>query len=244
MESGGSGRITWVAVDGELGRSPSWSSSSPPLCLCRICHEEEEESTAGMEAPCACSGTLKFAHRGCIQRWCDEKGSTVCEICLQKFEPGYSVPLRKALVEVGVTIRGSLEVPRQNYAPPYEREAATEGGGEVAEYAECSPASERGASACRYVAVTLTVILLARHLVSVIMEEPDHYAFTLFTVFVLRASGILLPFYVIMSAIKGIQYSQRHQLLLRQLHEGNGGPLQRGPREDELLQHHIIQIHS
>ncbi|CAA6654393.1 unnamed protein product [Spirodela intermedia] len=235
MESGGSGRITWVAVDGELGRSPSWSSSSPPLCLCRICHEEEEESTAGMEAPCACSGTLKFAHRGCIQRWCDEKGSTVCEICLQKFEPGYSVPLRRRW--------GSLEVPRQNYAPPYEREAATEGGGEVAEYAECSPASERGASACRYVAVTLTVILLARHLVSVIMEEPDHYAFTLFTVSS-PGRGILLPF-VIMSAIKGIQYSSSTSCSCgSSMSEGNGGPLQRGPREDELLQHHIIQIHS
>lgn len=148
------------------------------------------------------------------------------------------------------------------------------------------------------------MILLARHLVSVITEEPNHYAFTLITVsspgfsencfkvgtfaalltsppslllppqvFVLRASGILLPFYVIMSAIKAIQYSQRHQLLLQRLHvcspsslrtiprfsyriaafltppprllqEGNGGPLQRGPREDELLQHHVIQIHS
>lgn len=60
MESDGSEGITPVAVDGKLGRSPSWSSSSsPPLCLCRICHEEEEESTAGMEAPCACAGTLK-----------------------------------------------------------------------------------------------------------------------------------------------------------------------------------------
>ena len=26
---------------------------------------------------------LQYAHRGCVQRWCDEKGSTLCEICLQ-----------------------------------------------------------------------------------------------------------------------------------------------------------------
>ncbi|OAP12185.1 hypothetical protein AXX17_AT1G01750 [Arabidopsis thaliana] len=48
---------------------------------CRICHEEEAESY--FEAPCSCSGTIKFAHRDCIQRWCDEKGNTICEICLQ-----------------------------------------------------------------------------------------------------------------------------------------------------------------
>jgi hypothetical protein len=29
------------------------------------------------------SSRLQYAHRGCVQRWCDEKGSTVCEICLQ-----------------------------------------------------------------------------------------------------------------------------------------------------------------
>ena len=26
---------------------------------------------------------FQFAHRYCIQRWCDEKGNTTCEICLQ-----------------------------------------------------------------------------------------------------------------------------------------------------------------
>ncbi|KAG6787048.1 hypothetical protein NC652_007094 [Populus alba x Populus x berolinensis] len=52
---------------------------------CRICHEAEFESCKSLEAPCACSGTVKFAHRECIQRWCNEKGNTNCEICLQVF---------------------------------------------------------------------------------------------------------------------------------------------------------------
>lgn len=26
---------------------------------------------------------FQFAHRDCIQRWCNEKGNTICEICLQ-----------------------------------------------------------------------------------------------------------------------------------------------------------------
>ncbi|ONM31668.1 PIT1 [Zea mays] len=56
---------------------------SSSLRQCRICHDEEDERRSAMESPCACSGSLKYAHRGCVQRWCDEKGSAVCEICLQ-----------------------------------------------------------------------------------------------------------------------------------------------------------------
>jgi hypothetical protein len=29
------------------------------------------------------SSFLQYAHRKCIQRWCNEKGDTICEICLQ-----------------------------------------------------------------------------------------------------------------------------------------------------------------
>jgi hypothetical protein len=32
---------------------------------------------------CVFVSRLQYAHRGCVQRWCDEKGSTICEICLQ-----------------------------------------------------------------------------------------------------------------------------------------------------------------
>uniref|UniRef100_A0A452YT00 RING-CH-type domain-containing protein n=2 Tax=Aegilops tauschii subsp. strangulata TaxID=200361 RepID=A0A452YT00_AEGTS len=65
----------------------AWCSCSPRQC--RICHEEEGDDgcATAMESPCGCSGSLKYAHRGCVQRWCDEKGSTVCEICLQVTRP-------------------------------------------------------------------------------------------------------------------------------------------------------------
>ncbi|KAM0015713.1 putative E3 ubiquitin-protein ligase MARCH [Helianthus debilis subsp. tardiflorus] len=53
------------------------------IICCRICHEAEFESCKSLESPCSCSGTVKFAHRDCVQRWCDEKGNTNCEICLQ-----------------------------------------------------------------------------------------------------------------------------------------------------------------
>ncbi|KMZ74546.1 hypothetical protein ZOSMA_125G00090 [Zostera marina] len=55
---------------------------------CRICHEEAEKTA--METPCACNGTLKFAHRKCIQKWCNQKGNITCEICNQIFTPNYS----------------------------------------------------------------------------------------------------------------------------------------------------------
>ncbi|KAK8952272.1 hypothetical protein KSP39_PZI004689 [Platanthera zijinensis] len=71
-----------LSADGSKSIPPPPPSSSS-LRLCRICHEEEEQDTTTMETPCACSGTLKFAHRGCVQRWCDRKGSTICEICLK-----------------------------------------------------------------------------------------------------------------------------------------------------------------
>ncbi|TVU18943.1 hypothetical protein EJB05_35064, partial [Eragrostis curvula] len=82
------------------------SSSLSSLRQCRICHEEEDEGCATMEAPCRCSGSLKYAHRGCVQKWCDEKGSTVCEICLQNFEPGYTMaPKKTPVAEMAVTFR-------------------------------------------------------------------------------------------------------------------------------------------
>lgn len=57
---------------------------------CRICHDEDEDTN--MDTPCSCSGTLKFAHHNCVQRWCNEKGDTVCEICRQQYKPGYTAP--------------------------------------------------------------------------------------------------------------------------------------------------------
>ncbi|KAJ0978578.1 hypothetical protein J5N97_014052 [Dioscorea zingiberensis] len=221
-------------MEEEFGLMASCSTSKS-LCLCRICHEEEEESSTTMESPCSCSGTLKFAHRGCIQRWCEEKGSIVCEICLQKFQPGYTVPAKKALVDVPVTIRGSLEVPRWNYDPSSDEED---------EYPVCSAAAERSFSYCRSVALMCTLFLLFRHLVAVLSVTADDYAFTVITVFALRASGILLPFYLIMRIIGVLQHHQWQQHQQRQQHfQGVDESSMHGVEADEP-QHHVINIHS
>ncbi|CAN6574788.1 unnamed protein product [Malus baccata var. baccata] len=38
---------------------------------CRIC--QEEDYLHKLEAPCRCNGTLKFAHRDCVQKWINER---------------------------------------------------------------------------------------------------------------------------------------------------------------------------
>ncbi|KAG8052043.1 hypothetical protein GUJ93_ZPchr0001g31540 [Zizania palustris] len=214
---------------------------SVSLRQCRICHDEEEEGEEGctaMESPCGCSGSLKYAHRGCVQRWCDEKGSTLCEICLQNFEPGYTAPPKKAQpAHVAVTIRESLEVPTPDYEP--DEDAALIGD---QEYAECAGAAGRSASWCRSVAVTFTVMLLLRHLVAVVTVGAAHqYAFSLLTIYLLRASGILLPFYVVMRLISTVQKGQRqYQLQLLQEQRRNALRMQRLHGQEQQHHHAVI----
>uniref|UniRef100_A0A0E0HD73 RING-CH-type domain-containing protein n=1 Tax=Oryza nivara TaxID=4536 RepID=A0A0E0HD73_ORYNI len=181
--------------------SSSSSSSSSLLRQCRICHEEEDEWCAAIESPCGCSGSLKYAHRGCVQRWCDEKGSTLCEICLQNFESDYTIPPKKVqVVETAVTVRDEEMLPEELSQEDQEQYAGSEaqtGNG------DCS-------SWCRSLTITFTIMLLVWHLIAVVtIEAADHCAFSLVTMFLLRAAGILLPFYAIKRMVRMIQQGQR-----------------------------------
>ncbi|KAJ4843450.1 hypothetical protein Tsubulata_041681 [Turnera subulata] len=92
---------------GDGGEGCSSVKEVEDMVECRICQEEDEEHE--MEAPCACNGTLKFAHRKCIQRWCNKKGNTTCEICKQVFSPNYSVPPVRANPDImAIDIRQAL----------------------------------------------------------------------------------------------------------------------------------------
>ncbi|XP_077253747.1 uncharacterized protein LOC143892769 [Tasmannia lanceolata] len=59
----------------------NFGCATPKLVECRICQDEDED--LNMETPCSCCGSLKYAHRKCVQWWCEEKGDTKCEICHQ-----------------------------------------------------------------------------------------------------------------------------------------------------------------
>ncbi|XP_039007519.1 uncharacterized protein LOC120135307 [Hibiscus syriacus] len=188
------------------------SSSNPSISICRICHEEEFESLKSMEVPCACSGSVKFAHRDCVQRWCNEKGNTTCEICLQEYEPGYTVtiPSKKSqLIEAAVTIRDSLQIPRTENED--ERLVVLAEEMNVDELSECASAADRGASCCRSLALAFTVVLLVKHIFAVLNGDTDHYPFALLTILFFRATGIILPMYILIRTITIIRNSIRRQ---------------------------------
>ncbi|CAI8596410.1 unnamed protein product [Vicia faba] len=83
------------------------SCSPNTLVQCRICHDEDED--LNMDTPCSCSGTLQYAHRICVQRWCNEKGDTTCEIFQQQFK-GYTAPQAPLF-----HYRGNWEIPRVGF---------------------------------------------------------------------------------------------------------------------------------
>lgn len=53
--------------------------------VCRICLQGND-----LDNPCACSGSIQYAHWICIQRWLYEHGGTVCELCRQPYKDGYT----------------------------------------------------------------------------------------------------------------------------------------------------------
>lgn len=208
---------------------------------CRICHEEEDGESSGsknntLEAPCACSGTLKFAHRDCIQRWCNEKGDTTCEICLQKYEAGYtsppSPPKKKSYpADATATVRGRRETRNQ-------RLLAMSGGGLLemgdAGFSQCpSAATHRTALGCRLAILAFTALLLVRHMFDVLADERQDYPFTIFTLLILRATGILLPMYLLVRTMVAIRDILKAST--RDLDDGSSDE-----DEDGELQRHIV----
>ncbi|KAL1196714.1 putative E3 ubiquitin ligase SUD1 [Cardamine amara subsp. amara] len=203
------------------------------ISRCRICHEEEAESY--FEAPCSCSGTVKFAHRDCIQRWCDEKGNTICEICLQEYKPGYttiSKPSRS--IEAAVTIRDNLHIARRENRGRRNRRRVTNSA--ESDIPECIYEADRGASCCRYLAFIFSVVLLIKHAFDVVYGT-DEYPFTIFTVLTLKAVGILLPMLVIIRTIAAIQRSLRSQFLESEEDTLSSEEEDSGLEEEEQQQH-------
>ncbi|CAH9132583.1 unnamed protein product [Cuscuta epithymum] len=189
-----------------------YDSANNAICFCRICHEAEFESFKPMESPCGCSGTVKFAHRECIQRWCNEKGNTICELCLQRYEPGYTAaPPHKMAGATTLTTRRSLEIPFLEV----EEDGDTDDDEQInAYYSQClsDGADHRsGSSCCRSMALIFTFLLLMRHVYEVVAREENDNTFSLPTLLVIKASGILLPMYVLLRIVTFIQKAIHQQ---------------------------------
>ncbi|XP_062182005.1 uncharacterized protein LOC133886269 isoform X2 [Phragmites australis] len=174
---------------------------------CRIC--QEEDSVKNLEKPCACNGSLKYAHRACVQRWCNEKGDTTCEICHEEYKPGYTAPPRVQPDETTIDISGDLIMDLRD--PRILAVAAAQHRLLEAEYDGYAGADAGGAAFCRSAALILMALLLLRHALSISDNEGnDDDASTMFSLFLLRAAGFLLPCYI-MAWIFSIMHRRRQR---------------------------------
>ncbi|XP_039057035.1 uncharacterized protein LOC120200207 [Hibiscus syriacus] len=171
---------------------------------CRIC--QDEDSIKNLEAPCLCSGSLKFAHRKCVQRWCDEKGDIICEICHQSYEPGYMSPPPPppdvATIDISEwAVSGApLDLHNQRILAVAAERRLLEPG-----YDEYSNNDSSGTEFFRAATLTLLALLFLRHALYLTNGDTDDDVSQYISLFLLRAAGFLLPCYVVAWAISILQ---------------------------------------
>ncbi|KAH9777830.1 RING-CH-type domain-containing protein [Citrus sinensis] len=181
---------------------------------CRIC--QEEDSIKNLEVPCSCSGSLKYAHRKCVQRWCNEKGDVTCEICHQPYQPGYTAPppppqSEDTTIDISEawTVSGT---PLDLHDPRLVAMAAAERHLLDAEYDEYADTNASGAAFCRSAALILMALLLLRHALTLTnSDDGEDDASTFFSLFLLRAAGFLLPCYIMAWAVSILQRRRQRQ---------------------------------
>ncbi|XP_009787123.1 uncharacterized protein LOC107788541 [Nicotiana tabacum] len=181
---------------------------------CRICQDEDMDSN--METPCSCCGSLKYAHRRCVQRWCNEKGDTICEICHQPFRPGYTAP--PSIFRLGgipMNLRGNWRIVRRNLNN--QRVIAvvsTDHNLISADSEEDAVSTSRSMMCCRVLAIIFMLLLVIRHALPVVVNQAGDYSLPLVLLLLLRVSGIVLPVYIIMKALTSCHHRQHQQATL------------------------------
>ncbi|WOK92511.1 hypothetical protein Cni_G01202 [Canna indica] len=180
------------------------------LVECRIFQDEDED--INMEIPCSCCGSLKYAHRKCVQKWCNEKGDTTCEICLQQFKPGYTAPPKLFLYGTSpMNFRGNWEVSSQEiHHHQYVTMTQTDRLFIRPNYDDYVASNNRNIMYFRIVATIFMIILVLRPSLPIIMTEPEQYSVPLFSLLVLTVAGIVLPLYIMLRVFT--IFYQRRQL--------------------------------
>ncbi|CAN6210694.1 unnamed protein product [Urochloa humidicola] len=195
-----------------LAVGESMVSEEEPLLQmveCRIC--QEEDSIKNLESPCACIGSLKYAHRACVQRWCNEKGDVTCEICHEPYEHGYTAPPRPHPDETTIDISGGWTITGTAFDLRDPRILAVAQNHILeAEYDDYSATNASTAAFCRSAALVLMALLLLRHALTLTDEDDDDTS-AVFSLFLLRAAGFLLPFYIMAWAISILQRRRQRQ---------------------------------
>ena len=49
---------------------------------CRICFDHKQEK---LISPCKCSGTMKWVHKSCLDKWIYFKKSNICPVCKKEY---------------------------------------------------------------------------------------------------------------------------------------------------------------
>ncbi|CAL5399393.1 unnamed protein product [Camellia sinensis] len=141
---------------------------------CRICQDEDEDSN--METPCSCYGSLKYVHRRCIQRWCNKKGDSVCEICHQPFKPDIVCGLN-------VFIKGNWEISRKDPNNPcFIAMVTTEPNFVDPDYDEYAAFESRSLFCYHSIATIFMVLLILRHTLPILVNGAQDYSFPLFLI--------------------------------------------------------------
>ncbi|KAH9320573.1 hypothetical protein KI387_015212, partial [Taxus chinensis] len=154
-----------------------------------------------LDAPCACSGSLKYVHIKCLQRWCNEKGDTICEICHQPYKSGYTALPRPAL-----NLRNTDE-----WDVHVSGEAMMRGTVDADDDDDHSQISSIAAACCRCAALILLTLLLLRHALAMAVAPVDEDSSLLFVLFLLRAAGFFLPCYIMARGMNILARRRQHQ---------------------------------
>ncbi|MBA0765803.1 hypothetical protein Gotri_014940 [Gossypium trilobum] len=215
-----------------FGSSTTVDLLSPrKIVECRICQDEDEDSN--METPCSCCGSLEYAHRRCVQRWCNEKGNTTCEICHQQFKPGYTAPPPLFQIRhLPMNLRANWDIYRRELNDSrFIAVVSTD-----RHYDEYSVSTTRSSIYYRTVAIVLMLLLILRHTLPVILTGSNEYTFQLFRVsfvlvfedidrlpvyklalshvvqlLLLPIVGIILPIYLMVKAVSALRHRRQQQ---------------------------------
>ncbi|CAH9141922.1 unnamed protein product [Cuscuta epithymum] len=217
------------------------NSSPAELVQCRICHEEDEDSN--MDIPCSCLGSLKYAHHECVQKWCNEKGDNICEICCQQYKPSYTAP-PPLLYYGGIPLhlrgfRGHWEISREDLSNPELSPTDPYNFINQQDSDEYSEHATQSLICCRFVAIIFTVLLMVRHTLPIFISVVGDDSMPLLEVLMLSI-GIVLPIYIMVKAFIATRNRRRQHQDVR---SSSDNAMTNEPPQLQQPLPHLIHIH-
>ncbi|XP_057481088.1 uncharacterized protein LOC130768100 [Actinidia eriantha] len=127
------------------------------------------------------SEKFQYAHCKCVQRWCNEKGHVICEICHQQFKPDYTAPPPLFCYGgIPMNFRGNWEVSRRDlHNSQFIDMVAADRNFLDPDFDDYPAPTSRSLICCRLVAIIFMVLLVLRHTLPIIIGGAGDYTITL-----------------------------------------------------------------